>query len=449
MALIRIIPLILAMVAPAQAEEPAAIDLAQIDRTIVKEPRYVGRPHYALIVVGPRAEHRSWLVMDGDETLYFDRNGNGDLTDPEDHIRLDAEATEKMHMAEESTHSGMNVFDLGKVSGVALTFDYWVRKRGFVPADERLRKIMEEREANDRENGTLWRLAAKGGQAQNPVLLAAKPVDAQIMHLEGPLTFALKWGELQALQPWPKTTVFDVHIGTPALPPRNCTHRLFSPLTEMEIPRNVHPRAKFEFPAKLPGSGPLVQTVELDLRCCGDTVYARMAVPREAGDGTAKVTLEYPGWTERVVHSATFQMRIGGPPQGDGDQVSYILFHDADGSISLDDAMTALRVRGLAVRKVANGENASLLVSWRDKPAFAVTLNRGPQVLPTSRALGEGSPFAEALGRCNARLEISTWLGMGETREGETTLTTLHAALMEETRGILYTMQDKQLSGPR
>ena len=71
---------------PALAGEHAAVDLAQIDRSIVKEPRYVGTPHYALIVVGPRAEHRSWLVMDGDETLYFDRNGNGDLTEPEDKI---------------------------------------------------------------------------------------------------------------------------------------------------------------------------------------------------------------------------------------------------------------------------------------------------------------------------------------------------------------------------
>jgi hypothetical protein len=449
MTLIRVIPLILAMVAPAFSEEPPAIDLAQIDRSIVKEPPYVGRPHYALIVVGPRAEHRSWLVMDGDETLYFDRNGNRDLTDPEDHIRLDAEATEKMHMAEESNLSGMNVFDLGTVSGVALRFDYWVRKKGFVPADERLRKFIQEREANDWENGTLWRLATKGAQAQNPVLLAARPADAQILHLAGPLTFALKWGELQALQPWPKTTVFDVHIGTSALPPKNYNHRMFSPLTEFEIPRNVHPRAKFEFPPRSPGSEPVVRTVELDLRCCGDTVYARMAVPREAGEGTARVTLEYPGWTERVVHPATFEIRIGGPPQGDVEQVSFILFHDADGSVSLDDAMTALRTRGLVVRKVVNGENASLVISWRDKPAIAITLNREPQVLSTSRALGEGSPFAEALGRSNARLEISSLPGIGETKEVQTTLTTLHAALLDETRGILYTMQDKRLSGPK
>jgi hypothetical protein len=449
MALIRVIPLILAMVAPALAGEPTAIDLAQIDRSIVKEPRYVGRPHYALIVVGPRAEHHSWLVMDGDEILYFDRNGNGDLTEVEDHIRLDAEATERMHVAGEGGYSGMNVFDLGKVSGVTLRFEYWVRKRGFVAADERLRKIMQEREANDWENGTLWRLAAKGGEAQNPVLLAARPADAQIMHLEGPLTFGLKWGETQALQPWPKATIFDVHIGTPALPPKNCSYRLFSPLTEMEIPRDVHPRAVFDFAPKSSGSDRVKRTVELDLRCCGDTVYARMAVPREAGEGTAKVTLEYPGWTERVVHSATFQIPISGQPRGNGEQVSYILFHDTDGSISLDDAMTALRVRGLIVRKVANGENASLLISWRDKPAFAVTLNHGPRVLETSKALGEGSPFAAALGRCNARLEVSTLPRVGDTLEGQNTLTTLNGALADETRGIIYTMRDKQLSCPK
>jgi hypothetical protein len=76
-------------------------------------------------------------------------------------------------------------------------------------------------------------------------------------------------------------------------------------------------------------------------------------------------------------------------------------------------------------------------------------LNRGSQVLSTSRALGEGSPFAEALGRSNARLEISSLPGIGETKEVQTTLTILHAALLDETRGILYTMQDKRLSGPK
>src|SRR5262249_50065817 len=55
-------------------------DLTKIDRTIAKEPAYKSRPKYCLLVFGPEAKTRVWLVLDGDR-LYVDRNGNGDLTD--------------------------------------------------------------------------------------------------------------------------------------------------------------------------------------------------------------------------------------------------------------------------------------------------------------------------------------------------------------------------------
>jgi hypothetical protein len=55
-------------------------DLAKIDRTLAKEPAYKGTPTYCLLVFGAGARTRVWLVRDGD-TLYVDRNGNGDLTD--------------------------------------------------------------------------------------------------------------------------------------------------------------------------------------------------------------------------------------------------------------------------------------------------------------------------------------------------------------------------------
>lgn len=63
---------------------PAA-DLAKIERAIGKEPKYQGKPTYCLAVFGPEAKHRVWLVVDG-TTLYVDRNGNGDLTDPDDRV---------------------------------------------------------------------------------------------------------------------------------------------------------------------------------------------------------------------------------------------------------------------------------------------------------------------------------------------------------------------------
>jgi hypothetical protein len=65
-------------------------DLASIDRRIAKEPDYTSkRPLYGLYVFGPRATTRAWAVLDSSEggkddydVLYFDRNANGDLTEP-------------------------------------------------------------------------------------------------------------------------------------------------------------------------------------------------------------------------------------------------------------------------------------------------------------------------------------------------------------------------------
>jgi hypothetical protein len=70
---------VLALVAVGSAPV-AATDLSKIDRTIAKEPAYQSKPKYCLLVFGPGAKTRVWLVLDGD-TLYADRNGNGDLTE--------------------------------------------------------------------------------------------------------------------------------------------------------------------------------------------------------------------------------------------------------------------------------------------------------------------------------------------------------------------------------
>ena len=65
----------------ASKTERKGVDLKKIDRTIVKEPVYRSKtPKYCLVVFGPEARVRMWLVTDGDR-LYVDRNANGDLTD--------------------------------------------------------------------------------------------------------------------------------------------------------------------------------------------------------------------------------------------------------------------------------------------------------------------------------------------------------------------------------
>jgi hypothetical protein len=68
---------------------PRDADLAKIERRIVKEPKYVAAPRYALFVLDEAAQFRAWAVFDKStsdapfyDVLYFDMNGNGDLTDP-------------------------------------------------------------------------------------------------------------------------------------------------------------------------------------------------------------------------------------------------------------------------------------------------------------------------------------------------------------------------------
>src|SRR5882724_5540093 len=69
----------------------AAADLGKVEGTLRKEPAYQTKtPKYGLLVFGPEAADRVWLVHDGD-TLYVDRNGNGDLTEPGEKIKAKAD----------------------------------------------------------------------------------------------------------------------------------------------------------------------------------------------------------------------------------------------------------------------------------------------------------------------------------------------------------------------
>src|SRR5689334_20563333 len=59
---------------------PAA-DSFTIDRTLRREPAYGAKPHYCLLVFGPDAKTRVWLVTSG-EAFYADINGDGNLAEP-------------------------------------------------------------------------------------------------------------------------------------------------------------------------------------------------------------------------------------------------------------------------------------------------------------------------------------------------------------------------------
>ena len=79
---------VLAMSLQLQAAE--LVNLSKLDRRLAKEPNYVSRePLYGLVVFGPEAETRVWMVLDQSDAdsdlydvLYVDLDGDGVLTDP-------------------------------------------------------------------------------------------------------------------------------------------------------------------------------------------------------------------------------------------------------------------------------------------------------------------------------------------------------------------------------
>jgi hypothetical protein len=168
----------LALGLPARAAE--APDLAQVDRHIARQPRYVSpKPLYGLYVFGPSAKTRVWAVLDKSskdgsvyDILYFDRSANGDLTQPEKRI-------------------------VGKVADGSVTFD--VGSITDPATGETHTEIHFSRRAES--DGTMflsmkWRgkHALAGGYAPEPgpyTVFATRPEDAPVLWpgADGPLSF--------------------------------------------------------------------------------------------------------------------------------------------------------------------------------------------------------------------------------------------------------------------
>ncbi|KAF0243920.1 MAG: hypothetical protein FD180_2949 [Planctomycetota bacterium] len=87
--------IILAAAFPAAAE-PAPykeVDYSKIPRALAREPEYVGNPRYAMFIFDGAGEFRVWAVLDKsakdldyEDVLYFDRNGDGDLTGKDERL---------------------------------------------------------------------------------------------------------------------------------------------------------------------------------------------------------------------------------------------------------------------------------------------------------------------------------------------------------------------------
>lgn len=248
-----------------------AADLTELDRTLVKEPAYQSHPRYCLLVFGLNAATRVWLVHDGD-TLYVDRNGNGDLT----------EAGESVHEKRDkriTPDAGVYEFEAGEVNDGALlhkglhcyTFDADHLADTHPDVKEFLEKHpggrpytlnLDVEIPGSQGKGIGGRVEQLAGfHDLNGVLyFAERPADAPVVHFRGPLTVSL-YDRQQLTIGRQKQLVLAV--GTPGLGPGTTALVAY----EGFIPRDAHPRVEIEFPPKRDGSPPSRELYELKERC--------------------------------------------------------------------------------------------------------------------------------------------------------------------------------------
>jgi len=246
-------------------------DLAKIDRRLVKDPVYASKPKYCLLVFGPEAQTRVWLVHDGD-TLYVDRNGNGDLTDEGEKVR--AKVDKRI-----ASEPGVYEFEVGDISEGKLlhkglnctTFKVDHLANSEPDVKEFLEKEPDGRPyvlsididmPDARGQGLGGRVGQLTGfhDLNGLLVFAERPEDAPIVHFRGPLTVSL-YSKQQLTIDRQKQLVLAV--GTPGLGPGTTALADYEGL----IPREFNPQVEIEFPREREGSAPFRELYELKGRC--------------------------------------------------------------------------------------------------------------------------------------------------------------------------------------
>jgi hypothetical protein len=207
----RIAPFLPVLVLLAAGSAPgSAADLSGIDRAIAREPAYKSRPRYCLLVFGPEAKFRVWLVQDGD-TLYVDRNGNGDLTEPGEKATWNSKTCE-----------------VGLVSSPDGKLRYRMTLKQY-PRGMRLTVVAEDKQR--------FMVGDPDGEA---LVFADRPADAPVAHIGGPLAIELSHYE---------SLVLRVRVGTTGLGKGSFAARVLPDVAAV---------AQIAFPSREPGGPPIV-----------------------------------------------------------------------------------------------------------------------------------------------------------------------------------------------
>lgn len=303
------------------AGQAFAVNLEKVDRAIAKLPTFSAESQdYCLLVFGPEAAKRVWLVRDG-EILYVDRNGNGDLTEPEDRITSDAKSSKP--------DEGVFQFAVGDlVDGPLLHKDLrvsWFKLdhlkdtdadvRAALASDPKFRACsvaVDVEVPNQVGSGIDGRLpqSAMAWDHRGLLRFAARPADAPIIHFGGP------WDVTLAGTPgrWRIGRTEEVYlvVGTPGIGAGSTADVAYAKV----IPPALVPNLQVTFPPASAGMPPVVRSYDLARRCCGVNLYGDVAVPEDIGTGKAKVEISLEAWPGVFVAPTQHEIEIVMPKPG-------------------------------------------------------------------------------------------------------------------------------------
>jgi hypothetical protein len=249
------------------ASAAGAADLGKIDRTIAKQPAFKNTPKYCLLVFGPEAKARVWLIQDGD-VLYVDRNGNGDLTEKDERVALKGDGKDFRSFQAGDVHDGkLTHTDLtvtqfrasAAMVGNAKEFDR-IKRQGPEPWVWTV-GVKAERSADDDRKLPKKIGYIVNGDGLGYLLFADRPQDAPVIHFNGPWTLGLQ-DVKQRLTAGHKSQL-QIGVGTQGVGPGTFTFVLY-PNT---IPADAYPEAAITFPPKAPGQEAIRRKYTLKQRC--------------------------------------------------------------------------------------------------------------------------------------------------------------------------------------
>jgi hypothetical protein len=237
-----------------------AADLTKVNRKIGREPAYREKPKYCMLVFGRGADHRVWLVHDGD-TLYVDRNANGDLTEPTEQVKAGDDGTFDVGelLADDRTHKRL-VVHVTKFERTA-QLDAEAKKRSQQDPKACHYLVLIDIELPGRiGEGIGGRVTHVASRDANGFLeFADAPERAPVIHFDGPWEVMLFGRPRFTIG---RTSDLVVGIGTPGLGAGTTAYLGYEGI----VPKGLSPQADITFAPT--GTGrPIREHAELKHRC--------------------------------------------------------------------------------------------------------------------------------------------------------------------------------------